>query len=278
MAGVPTERLCIHQITLMQCGFAESLDCLARHEVPLTAVWHEKLDEVGVPAARRSLADTGISSVALCIGGLMSSGDAAHRAAQTDLTRRRIGECAELGIGSLLMLTGGLGPGETDLRQARARALDGMASVLDEARAAGVHLILEPLHPMVCGLRSVVSTLAAGCDFLDELGADDVTGLALDTYALWWDLNLPGDIRRAAGRLRHFHVSDWLAETTDVRLDRGMPGDGLIDNRGIRAAVEAAGYSGPVEVEILSKRNWWTRTPDDVVSEIVARAARGQVF
>ncbi len=40
--------------------------------------------------------------------------------------------------------------------------------------------------------------------------------------------------------------------TTDLLLDRGMMGDGVIDLRAIRAMVEAAGYRGHCEVEILS--------------------------
>lgn len=272
MTGVPIERLCIHQLTLMQCSFVEGLECLARHQVPMTAIWHEKLDEVGVSAALKVLTDTCVKPVALCIGGLMAERDPGERARQMDLTRRRIGECADLDIKSLLVLTGGLSDGDTDLLAARTRALEGFAEVLPEARAAGVRLVLEPLHPMVCGFRSVISTLAAGCDFLDELDADDATGLALDTYALWWDLNLPGDIQRAAPRLRHFHVSDWLAETKDVRLDRGLPGDGLIDNRFLRHTLENAGFSGPVEVEILSKTRWWSAPPDELVANIIARA------
>jgi sugar phosphate isomerase/epimerase len=66
-------------------------------------------------------------------------------------------------------------------------------------------------------------------------------------------------------------VSDWLADTADVRLDRGMPGDGQIDNRSIRSWVEAAGYRGPVEVEIFSARNWWRQSPDTVVETICER-------
>jgi sugar phosphate isomerase/epimerase len=42
-----------------------------------------------------------------------------------------------------------------------------------------------------------------------------------------------------------------------VLNDRGMMGDGVIDIRALRAAAEAAGYAGPVEVEIFSAENWW---------------------
>ena len=72
-------------------------------------------------------------------------------------------------------------------------------------------------------------------------------------------------------RLLHLHASDWLADTKDLRLDRGMPGDGLIDNRRIRTWMEETGFSGVVEVEIFSKENWWKRDCDDVVKTIIAR-------
>ena len=40
-----------------------------------------------------------------------------------------------------------------------------------------------------------------------------------------------------------------------------------------RRMVEAAGYDGHVEVEIMSARNWWKRDPDDVVRTIKERYA-----
>ncbi len=86
-----------------------------------------------------------------------------------------------------------------------------------------------------------------------------------------WEADLHREIVRAGQRIIAFHVSDWLADTSDVRLDRGMPGDGLIDLPSIRGWVEAAGYRGPIEVEIFSKRDWWTRDPDVVVRTILER-------
>ena len=51
-------------------------------------------------------------------------------------------------------------------------------------RAAGVRLAFEPLHPLVCGGRSVISRVADALDFLDALNADDVFGLAVDSYGV----------------------------------------------------------------------------------------------
>jgi sugar phosphate isomerase/epimerase len=98
-----------------------------------------------------------------------------------------------------------------------------------------------------------------------------VVGIAVDTYAVWWDPNLEAEIARAGKRICAFHINDWLPDTQDLRLDRGMMGDGLIDIPRIRRMVEEAGYKGHCEVEIFSARNWWKRDPDEVVRTILER-------
>ena len=50
-----------------------------------------------------------------------------------------------------------------------------------------------------------------------------------------------------------------------------MPGDGLIDLPLIRRWVEAAEYRGPIEVQICSQRDWWTRDADVVVQTMLCR-------
>jgi sugar phosphate isomerase/epimerase len=62
-----------------------------------------------------------------------------------------------------------------------------------------------------------------------------------------------------------FHVCDWLRDTRDLLLDRGMMGDGVVDLAGMRGNVERAGYNGLIEVEIFSKENWWRRDPGEVL-------------
>ncbi len=140
--------------------------------------------------------------------------------------------------------------------------------MLDHARAAGVVLALEPLHPMTCADRSVLSTFGQALDLCDALG--DGVGVAVDVYHVWWDPALAAQIARAGRRIAAFHVCDWLVPTTDLVFDRGMPGDGVIDIPAIRAMAEAAGYRGAVECELLSNR-WWAEDPDHVLATIKER-------
>lgn len=48
----------------------------------------------------------------------------------------------------------------------------------------------------------------------------------------------------------------------------------MIDLLSIRRWVEAAGYGGPIEVEIFSQRDWWTHNAVVVVQTILHRYGR----
>jgi sugar phosphate isomerase/epimerase len=270
---LPPDRLCIHQATLMQCDFRQSIDCFARYGVTQTAVWKDKLDEVGTRQGARILHDAGVASVSLCAGGFLTATTKAGQQKILDENRRWLDQAAAIGATSMVAITGGLAAGEIDINSARKRALDRLSELVPLAREAGVKIALEPLHPMVCGKRSVISTLGEANDMLDTLDMPDVLGIALDSYSLWWDSNLQHEIARAAGRIINLHVSDWLKDTSDTRLDRGMMGDGHIDNRSIRSWVEATGFTGPSEVEIFSEDVWWRGDPDELVATIIERAA-----
>lgn len=253
-----------------QWSLAQCIEGCARHGIPGISPWRDKLAEMGVARAAKHIRDAGLLVSGLCRGGMFPAADAAGRAAAIEDNRRAIAEAAEIGTTCLVMVCGGLPPGSKDIAGARQMVRDGLAAVLDDARAAGVTLALEPLHPMTCADRSVLSTLGQALDLCDELG--EGTGVALDVYHVWWDPALAQQVKRAGKRIVAFHACDWLVPTTDLVLDRGMPGDGVIDIPGIRALVEAEGYSGACEIELLSKR-WWAEDPDVVLRLLRERHA-----
>jgi sugar phosphate isomerase/epimerase len=63
-------------------------------------------------------------------------------------------------------------------------------------------------------------------------------------------------IERARGKIAGFHVSDWPVPLPGILMGRTMMGDGVIELRKLRHAVEAAGYDGPIEVEIFNEEVW----------------------
>jgi sugar phosphate isomerase/epimerase len=265
-------KLAIHQVTFMrQWNHEQCVEGLARAGIPRTAVWHEKMAEVGVAKASRLMRDSGVKAVALCASGFLALRDDSKFQARLDDNRRLIEAAAELGAPNLVFVPGGLEDGDKDLEFTRVRGLEGLSLLIPDARAAGVRLALEPLHPMVASLRSAVTTMEEANDWLDELDADDALGIALDTYAVWWDRNLAREIARAGKRICCYHISDWLQDTRDIRLDRGMMGDGVIDFLYIRGLLENVGFDGFYEVEIFSERDWWQRDPEDVIRIIRER-------
>jgi len=260
-----------HVTVLKQWSLPELIDGLVRHGVPGISIWREKLHEVGLAEATRRIEDSGLQVSGLCFAGMIASPDPAEAAAGADDVRRALDEAAALGARCLVFVAGGVDPRDKDIGSARARALERVAALVPHARAVGVPIGLEPLHPMICASRSVLSTVGLANDWCDALDAGDAVGIVLDTYAVWWDPDLARQIARAGRRICAFHVSDWLEDTQDLRFDRGMMGDGVIDIPAIRRMVEDAGYTGQREVEIFSARNWWTKDPDEVIRIVKER-------
>jgi sugar phosphate isomerase/epimerase len=264
--------LSINQVTLMQqWSLRQAIEGLAQHGLHGISVWRDKLKELGVAEAARLLDAHGMEVSGLCFAGLITSPDRGEAQAALDEVLRAFDEAAALKARCVVFVAGGVDPRDKNLTATRARALDRLATLVPEARSRGVRIGLEPLHPMICATRSVISTMRIANDWCDALRAEDVVGIAVDTYAVWWDPDLEAEIARAGKRICAFHISDWLPDTQDLRLDRGMMGDGIIDIPAIRRMVEAAGYTGQREVEIFSARNWWKRDPDEVIRVIKER-------
>jgi sugar phosphate isomerase/epimerase len=200
---------------------------------------------------------------------MFTAADEAGRRAALEDNRRAVDEAAAIGARSLILVVGGLPPGSKDLAGAHRQVRDGIAAILPYARAAAMPLAIEPLHPMTAADRACVNTLAHANDLCDELG--EGVGVAVDAYHVWWDPDLPRQIARSGARILSYHVCDWLLPTRDLVFDRGMPGDGVIELRRLRAMVEDAGYRGHCDVEILSAQNWWKRDPDEVIRICIER-------
>ena len=170
------------------------------------------------------------------------------------------------------MVVGGLPDGSRDLVGARGRVAELLAELAPYAAARQVRLALEPLHPMYCADRAVLSTLRNALDLAAPYEPQTV-GVVVDTFHVWWDPDLPVQIARAGveGRLACYQVCDWILPiAADALLSRGMMGDGYIDFTAIGRWVSAAGYTGDVEVEIFNE-DIWASDGQEVVSRMIDR-------
>ncbi|ACI57273.1 Xylose isomerase domain protein TIM barrel [Rhizobium leguminosarum bv. trifolii WSM2304] len=266
------EGLSINLATIReQCGFAEAVDICLKHGITSIAPWRDQVAKAGLDEAVRIVKSNGIKLTGLCRGGFFPAANEGDWQKNLDDNRRAIDEAAAFSADCLVLVVGGLPGASRDIVAARQMVFDGIAAVLRHAQAAGVKLAIEPLHPMYAADRSCVNTLGQALDMCEPLGED--VGVAIDVYHVWWDPDLANQIARAGRMKRIFahHICDWLVPTKDMLLDRGMMGDGVIDLKGIRRMVEAAGFFGAQEVEIFSAETWWKRPADEVIATCVER-------
>ncbi len=257
--------------TKLQWNLRQAVEGCVRHGLTGITVWRDKLEECGVKEAAQLLDDNGMTVTGLCRAGMFPAATAEARRAAIEENKRAIDEAAAIKAQCLVLLGGAMPENSKDISGARRMFVDGLAEVLPYAKAAGVAMAIEPLHPMYAADRACINSIGQANDICDELG--DGVGIAVDVYHLWWDPNLETEIERAGkvmNRILGFHVCDWMVPTNDFLLDRGMMGDGCIDIPKIRGWVEKAGYDGYVEVEILSSR-WWAEDPDVVLKTCIER-------
>jgi sugar phosphate isomerase/epimerase len=240
-----------------QWKMAQIIEGCARHGIGGISPWRDQVADFGLDQTARLVKTHGLTVTGLCRGGFFTAKN------WLDDNRRAIAEAHVLGAQCLVLVVGGLLPESKDLVLSRSRVLDGIAAILPEARAAGVPLAIEPLHPMQAAERACINTLEQALDICDALG--EGVGVAVDVYHVWWDPKLESQIRRAGKkRILGYHICDWLVPTRDLLNDRGMMGDGVIDLPRLRGWVEGTGYTGFHEVEIFSE-DWWRKDPDEVL-------------
>jgi sugar phosphate isomerase/epimerase len=260
-------RLSLNQITTNRWTLAEAIQGCLRAELPAIGIWRHKIAEVGLQESKRLVRDAGLRVSSVCRGGMFPAATAQERALRIDDNRQAIDEAAELGTDTLVLVCGG--PPDRDIKAARAMVEDAIAALVPYARERKVTLAIEPLHPMYAAERSCINTLEEANVLAEKFDAEAV-GIVVDVYHVWWDAMLEREIARARGRIRGFHVCDWLVPTPDMLLGRGMMGDGCIDIHRIRTLVEAAGYTGLIEVEILNQAIW-DRPGDEVLQQMKER-------
>ena len=258
----------------------EIIDSCAKRGIRAISPWRDQVQALGLANVAKLVKAHGMELSGYCRGGMFPAATPAGLQAAYDDNCRAVDEARALNAKCLVLVVGGLPgalagkPENKDIALARSQVRDGIGRLLDYSRSVGMPLAIEPLHPMYAADRACVNTMEHALDLCDELDASrsGALGVACDVYHVWWDPKLESQIARAGReRLLAFHVCDWLVPTTDLLVDRGMMGDGVIDIRRIRGWVEAQGFDGYSEVEIFSERDWWQREHGEVLDTCIER-------
>jgi len=248
-------KICVHTLTTKPWNLRECVENYSAAGIHGITIWRNVLENQNLKEAKQILDDHKMTVVSVARGGFFPSVEKEKRQAAIDDNLLAIEQANAVGAPILVLVCGA--DGRQSLEKSRDQIKEGIIKILPQAKAAGVKLAIEPLHPMYAGDRSAINTLAQANDLTEEINTEFV-GVAVDVYHLWWDENLQQEIKRCGknGNLLAFHVCDWNVPTTDFLNDRGLMGDGCINIKQIRGWVEETGFSGYNEVEIFSDKYW----------------------
>ena len=248
-------RFAIHTATTRPWPIERAIAEYAASGVKGVTVWREALAGRDAGEIGNRIRDRGMTVASLCRGGFFAADSEAARRSALDENRRCIDQAAVLGAPMVVLVCGAFP--DQELEESRRQIEEALFALVPHAKAAGVKLAVEPLHPMYADSRSAINTMGQARTICDRIDSPWL-GIAVDVYHTWWDDRLEAEIGLCgrSSRLFAFHVSDWMTPTCDLLEDRGLMGDGCIPIRKIREWMEEAGFRGFNEVEIFSRRHW----------------------
>jgi sugar phosphate isomerase/epimerase len=250
-------KLCVHTLTTKPWNLKQCIENYSAAGIHGITIWRNVLEGQNLKESKTILDDFGMNVVSIARGGFFPSIEKEKRQLAIDDNLLAIEQAAGVGAPLIVLVCGA--DGRQPLEKSREQIKEGILKILPQAKAVGVKLAIEPLHPMYAGDRSAINTLAQANQMAEEINSEFV-GIAVDVYHLWWDNTLQQEIIRCGknGKLFAFHVCDWNVPTIDFLNDRGLMGDGCIPVNQIRGWVEETGFSGYNEVEIFSDKYWAT--------------------
>lgn len=199
--------------------------------------------------AARLLADLGLSATVCLVmgpGRELVAADPGTVTSTQDYLRRVVDAAAQVGSAVIagpayasVGRTWRMSPAERDACYAELR--DHLAPVVEYAATAGVQIGVEPLNRYETSVLNTVDQAIAALDGLPGCG------VALDIYHMnIEERDIPAAIRQAGARIVHVQV---------CANDRGAPGADHLDWPAILAALDDAGYAGPLAIESFTAEN-----------------------
>ena len=271
-----TGRLSINQLTLDQSTFEEDLESCRRIGASGIGIVENKLGDGRDQELAELIEGAGLQAT-LCTAGTPTLLPVALFGGPTDPQVRieqliaSIARFAPFRPAQFITLTG-VDDSLSDADQRRT-VVDGYRRVSAAAADVGALVGIEPIRRSAAADASLVVTVAETADLVAEIDAPNV-GIIYDVFHHWDSPTLLEDIAAHASQFSIVQLGD-LAGPADVGFSRAIPGEGRIPLSRIFAALEAAGYTGWFDVELLSEGSPDSPTAGLDNDEILARTMRG---
>ncbi|MFK7849697.1 MAG: sugar phosphate isomerase/epimerase family protein [Akkermansiaceae bacterium] len=249
------DQLAVHTFTNKPWSATECIENYAKAGIGGISIWRETVAGENLKKLRKHLADSGVLPVSLVRGGFFTGKTEETRNSAIATNREALKEAEALGLPMIVLVCGatlGQTPDE-NLDQIE----EGIRALLPRAEETGIKLAIEPLHPMYAGDKSAVASLK-DANLLAQRINHPLVGIAVDTFHVWWELDLESEIRICSenNHLFAFHICEFKPDFDHPLLDRGLPGEGVNATPRILEIVRASGFTGLAEVEIFSRKYW----------------------
>jgi 2-keto-myo-inositol isomerase len=259
--------LAMHQNTSAGAGYRGSLEGWAKAGIRNVEITTTLLDAFlkvdSLPAARRVLADNGLTPVSGACGVTGIFEPSPDRAAALEAFKKRCEQFVALGLTKIYSPTT-TPPTRTFTDDDYKAGADNMRGLAEIARGFGLTMMAEAVRA-----STFVSTLPTLLRMTRAAAHPNMVPL-LDIYHFWSGLNKLEDLDRIRPReIGHVHfqdVPDMPRELLD-NTTRIMPGDGVAPLNAILRKLADKGYAGPLSVELFLPR-FQQGDPFAVASEI----------
>jgi sugar phosphate isomerase/epimerase len=245
-------RIAMNEMTTYHWSLLEDVTGYQAAGIESIGVWRRKLCDFGEERGIELLRESGlaVSSFSSAGGFTGSDGQTFREAVDDALDAVRV--AAEIRAGCLVVVTGGRA-GHT-LNHARRLLRDALWELGDAAGRSGISIALQPVHRRPIERWSFLTTLDATLDMLDWCDHPRV-GMVFDFFHVWREPDL-------CRRIPEFLPWVRLAALCDARPparnddDRCVPGRGQLPVGEIVSALEAGGYRGVYDVQLMSDHCW----------------------
>jgi sugar phosphate isomerase/epimerase len=250
-------RISINEMTTYHWSFLEDVVGYQAAGIESIGVWRRKLADFGDERGIELLRDSGLTvSCFSSAGGFTGSDGQTFREALDDaLDALRL--AAELRAGCLVVVSGARA-GHT-LNHARRLLRDALRELGNAAAQLGVSVALQPVHRRPVERWSFLNSLDAATEMLAWCDHPQV-GMVFDLFQVWREPELCRRIPDIVRWIKLAALSDAQAPARSDD-DRRIPGQGELPLAEIVGALEAAGFRGVYDVQLISEHCWRSDYP-----------------
>jgi sugar phosphate isomerase/epimerase len=242
-------RLSMNEMTTYRWSFEEDVARYAAAGIGAIGVWRQKLSDFGEDKGVELLAESGLKVSNLLWAGGFTGSDGRTLRESIDDALEAVRLAAELKAGCLIVYSGARA-GHTH-GHARRLVRDALSQVLPLAAELRVTLAIEPMHPECALDWTFLTCLQETLDMVGAIGSPQLK-LVFDTYHLGWDRSIIDQLGNITQQIAIVHLGDGQ-RPRDRDQNRCRLGSGSIPLKEIVTALEAGGYRGYYDVELIGE-------------------------